>query len=77
MTTPMIVVPTVLFLVFVAPLWLILHYRFKSRMTKGISESELNDLEAMLASVDKLAQRVETLETILDEKNPDWKNSTR
>ncbi len=66
-------VPIVVFLVIVAPIWLVLHYRYKSKMSKGISDEELSDIEDMLATLDKLIDRVETLEEILDEEHPNWR----
>lgn len=69
--------PIILFLVIVAPIWLILHYRYKSKMAKGISSQEVSDIEDMLETLDKLIDRVETLEDILDEEHPHWRKSTR
>lgn len=70
-------VPSVLFLVIVAPIWLTLHYRYKREQSKGISRDELYELEDMLAKIDKLADRVETLEKILTDENPNWKSETK
>lgn len=72
-----ILVPSVLFLIIVAPIWLILHYRHKSKMAKGISEQEITELEDMLETLDKLVERVETLEEILDEEHPRWRKSRK
>ncbi len=72
-----IIVPSVLFLTIVAPIWLILHYRYKSKMRKGISEEELSEVEDMLQTLDKLIDRVEALESILDEEHPNWRKSKR
>lgn len=69
-------VPTIIFLVVVAPIWLNLHYRHKSKMAKGISESEISDIEQMLETIDKLADRVETLEEILGSEHPGWEKTT-
>jgi len=70
-------IPTILFFSIVAPLWLILHYRFKTKMIKGISDEEVTNVEEMLETLDKLVDRVETLEEILDEEHPDWRKSTK
>ncbi|VUD64624.1 Phage shock protein B [Thalassocella blandensis] len=72
-----ILVPSILFLVIVAPIWLSLHYRYKREQGKGISGDELYELEDMLVKVDKLADRVQTLEKILTEENPKWKSETK
>lgn len=68
-----LVAPTVLFMVIVAPIWLVMHYRYKREQAKGISMDELHELETMLEQVDKLADRVATLEKILNEKHPNWR----
>jgi phage shock protein B len=66
-----------MFLIIVAPLWLILNYRFKTKMIKGISEEEVTNVEQMLETIDKLIDRVETLEEILDDEHPDWRKQRR
>lgn len=65
--------PTILFLVVVAPIWLTMHYRYKSKMIKGISEEEQGEIDDMLETIDKLSSRVETLEEILDQENKHWR----
>lgn len=73
-----IFVPTILFLVIVAPIWLVMHYTHKGKMAKGISPEERENLDYILATMDKLAERVETLESILTENHSDWrKKETR
>lgn len=68
-----IIVPTVLFLVIVAPVWLILHYRYKTKMAGGLSDREHGSIDNMLEALDKLSERIETLEKILDAKNASWR----
>ena len=70
-------VPSILFLTIVAPIWIIMHYSFKSKMSKGISESDLTSIEETLATLDKLVDRVETLEEILDQQHSHWRDSDR
>ncbi len=69
------VVPIILFVIFVAPIWIVMHYRFKTKMIKGFSDEEMGDFEHMLETLDKLSDRVETLEKILDEDHPNWRHS--
>ena len=69
-------VPTILFLTIVAPIWLVLHYRYKGKMTKGISDTEVENIEEMLETLDKLVDRVETLEEVLGDENPTWRKRT-
>jgi len=66
-------VPTVIFMGLVAPLWLVLHYLNKSRAAKGLSAADRQELESALALVDRLENRIETLESILDADHPDWR----
>lgn len=73
----LIFVPTILFLIFVAPIWVVMHYRYKSKMVRGLSQSEQGDIDEMLATLDKLSDRIETLESILDSKHSGWTDNKR
>jgi phage shock protein B len=66
-------VPTIIFMTFVAPIWLLLHYRSRTRSVKGLDSTEKKELEHLLAQADKLSDRVRTLEQILDETSPQWR----
>ncbi len=66
-------VPAVVFLALVAPVWLILHYWTQSRLNRGLSAEERQQLENALALATRLEQRITTLETILDIQQPDWR----
>ncbi|MFP6807371.1 MAG: envelope stress response membrane protein PspB [Pseudomonadales bacterium] len=70
----MIFVPTVVFLVVVAPLWIILHYKAKGSIVHGLSNSEQADLDEMIETASKMAARIETLESILDVESPAWRD---
>ena len=66
-------VPLVLFLVIVAPVWIISHYVTRWRTAKTLSAED----EKMLAELWELAPKMEsginTLERILDADVPDWR----
>lgn len=64
--------PAILFILFVMPLWLILHYRYKSRTSVGLSETEHENIDRILEQMDKLSDRIDTLENILNEGKKDW-----
>ncbi len=66
-------VPTILFMVVVAPIWLTMHYRSVNRSSRGLSEEDRDSIEHMLETVDKLTDRIGTLESILDADHPDWR----
>ncbi|WP_228050731.1 MULTISPECIES: envelope stress response membrane protein PspB [Pontibacterium] len=68
-------VPTVIFMGLVAPLWLVLHYLSKSRATKGLSEDDRHTLSSAMAQVERLEERIGTLETILDAEHPQWRDN--
>lgn len=67
-------VPMILFMLFVAPTWLILHYRGKSQINKGLSENDFKDLQMLADKAEKMSERINTLETILDSEAPQWRH---
>ncbi|WP_105901933.1 envelope stress response membrane protein PspB [Vibrio gangliei] len=68
------VAPLIVFLIFVAPLWLLLHYRSKRKVAHGLSSEELGQLKALAEKAEDVQQRVKTLEKILDAESPNWRN---
>ena len=66
--------PIIIFLIFVAPLWLILHYRSKRQISQGLSEEEYMQLSELSELADSMAERINTLEAILDDEAPSWRN---
>ena len=68
--------PGVLFMFFVAPLWIIMHYRSKGRSQGMLTEDERTELERLASSADDMRERIETLESILDAETPDWRRRT-
>lgn len=69
-----IIAPILIFMIFVAPIWLILHYRSKKQVAQGISEEEYVTLVELAERAEKMAERIHTLEAILDNDTPDWRN---
>lgn len=67
-------VTLIVFMVFVAPIWLILHYRSKKQVSQGLSETELRSLENLAEKAELMADRIQTLESILDAEAPNWRN---
>ncbi|MBL4899729.1 MAG: envelope stress response membrane protein PspB [Colwellia sp.] len=66
--------PVIIFLVIVAPIWLVLHYRSKGQVSQGLSEEEYIQLSDLSETADKMADRIKTLEAILDVETPHWRN---
>jgi len=65
---------TVAIIVSVGPVWLILHYVAKMRANRQHNALDAAALEAVLATTQRLEQRVKDLELILDSELPDWRN---
>ncbi|HIG44452.1 MAG: envelope stress response membrane protein PspB [bacterium] len=72
-----IFVPVLVFLVIVAPIWIILHYKSVARTADGLSSGERAELDEMIEVANKMAARIETLEAILDVENPEWREEQR
>lgn len=72
-------VPGIIFLVFIAPLWIIFHYvTVWKRMREGTAGPgkvviDRAELERMRELCERLEKRIEALETILDEEAHDWR----
>ena len=60
-------VPTILFLVIVAPMWISMHYRSVNRAARGLTREDRESVEHMLVTVDKLTDRSEALEYFCDQ----------
>ena len=71
--TAVILVPSIVFMVIVAPLWVWLHYRSKRRAQAALTESERDNLEALLLKSEAMMERIDTLESILDAQTPEWR----
>ncbi len=69
-----IVAPVIIFMIVVAPIWLILHYRSKRQISQGFSEEEYVQLSELSELADKMADRIKTLEAILDAETPEWRS---
>ena len=66
-------VPTILFLTVVMPIWLTMHYRSVNRSSRSLNSEDREVVEHMLETVDKLADRIQALESILDAEHSDWR----
>ena len=67
-------VPLMMFMIFVAPIWVIMHYRSKNKMGQGLSDQELTQLNDLAQRAEKMADRIKTLEAILDAESPNWRS---
>lgn len=69
-----IVPPLIVFLVIVAPIWIVFHYRSKKQVSQGLSENEYQKLNELSELADSMSERIQTLESLLDVESPDWRN---
>ncbi|MEM9257705.1 MAG: envelope stress response membrane protein PspB, partial [Pseudomonadota bacterium] len=68
-------VPTILFMVIVAPIWVGLHYKSVNRASRNLSGEDRETIEQILVTVDKLTERIGTLESLLDASHGDWREA--
>lgn len=66
-------VPTVIFLTFVAPVWIFMHYRSKQKAQGSLSEAEREEMQLLQRKAERMIERIETLEAILDAQTPEWR----
>ncbi len=58
----------------VVPLWLLLHYWSKRRSNVAASPDEQARLQRLAMVAERLQQRVQALEAILDSQSPGWRD---
>ncbi|GAL25736.1 envelope stress response membrane protein PspB [Vibrio maritimus] len=75
MSSFLIAGPLIVFLIFVAPLWLFLHYRSKRKSENGLSEQDFQKLQTLSQRAEKMQARVDNLERILDAEAPNWRQN--
>ena len=64
---------SIVFMTIVVPLALILHYTTKWKEAKGLTSEEQHMLEELWETSEQMMNRLDALETILDEKPEDWR----
>jgi phage shock protein B len=69
-----LVVPAILFMVIVAPLWLIFHYVTLWRTQRHAGRVNQGTLNDMWGTASKLETRVNALEKLLDAEVPGWRS---
>ena len=62
----------------IAIVWIIFHYRHANkRSSTSMSAEEARQLEELLEIADTMADRIKTLESILDDETPEWRERVR
>ncbi len=65
--------PLILFMVIVAPVWIISHYVTRWRTAKVLTAEDEQMLAELWEVAPRLESRINTLERILDAEAPDWR----
>jgi phage shock protein B len=71
----MFLVPTILFMTIVAPIWLVLHYVTRWRSSRTLSREDERMLVDLWESAKRMEHRIVTLEKILDAEAPQWRRT--
>jgi phage shock protein B len=50
-----------------------MHYRSVNRSSRSLSDDDRESIDTMLVTVDKLNERIVSLEAILDADHPNWR----
>ena len=69
----LLTIALIVFVAIPAPLFIVLHFITKWKQSREISGGDEKMLEDMWHLSQRLEERLETLETILDSELPDWR----
>ncbi|NIG88310.1 envelope stress response membrane protein PspB [Serratia symbiotica] len=74
MSALLLAIPLTLFVLFVSPIWLWLHY---SHRQSGIqlSHQEMQRLSQLTEDAKRMSERIQVLEKILDAEHSNWRGS--
>lgn len=53
--------------------WIVMHYKSQGKSGTGLKDEESRQLDDLLRVTDNMAERIKTLESILDSDYPDWR----
>jgi len=68
-----LIAPLILFIIIVAPIWIVMHYRTMGQKLGGVTQEEHEQIERLVEVAGVMEERIETLEKILDSETPDWR----
>jgi len=69
----LLTIALIVFVAIPAPLFIVLHFITKWKQSREISGGDEKMLEDMWLLAQRLEERLESLETILDSELPDWR----
>lgn len=73
MSALFLAIPLTIFVLFVLPIWLWLHY--SNRSSRGeLAQSEQQHLVELNQDAQRMRERIQALEDILDAEHPNWRD---
>ncbi|MBJ3590488.1 envelope stress response membrane protein PspB [Citrobacter sp. Marseille-Q6884] len=73
MSALFLAIPLTIFVLFVLPIWLWLHY--SNRSSRGeLSQNEQQRLVELNNNAQRMRERIQALEDILDAEHPNWRD---
>ncbi|MEF8144827.1 envelope stress response membrane protein PspB [Escherichia coli] len=73
MSALFLAIPLTIFVLFVLPIWLWLHYCNRSGRSE-LSQSEQQRLAQLADEAKRMRERIQALESILDAEHPNWRD---
>lgn len=74
MLMTMVTGATAFFMVVILPVWLLLHYLTKMKSLQGLSDKDEESLVKIWGTTRTMQERIDALETILDDQHPNWRD---
>ncbi|PVZ84852.1 envelope stress response membrane protein PspB [Serratia sp. S1B] len=75
MSALLLAIPLTIFVLFVAPIWLWLHYSSRQQNGIQLSQHEMQRLTQLAQDAARMRERIRALEDILDAEHPNWRES--
>ncbi|RWR03692.1 phage shock protein [[Pantoea] beijingensis] len=73
MSALFLAIPLTIFVLFVAPVWLWLHYSNRQNNGAELSQSDMQRLQQLTHDAKRMRERIQALEEILDAEHPRWR----
>lgn len=73
MSALFLAIPLTIFVLFVAPIWLWLHYSNRQNSGAELSQSDMQRLQQLTQDARRMRERIQALEEILDAEHPHWR----
>ncbi|MDK9420644.1 envelope stress response membrane protein PspB [Pectobacterium carotovorum] len=74
MSALFLAIPLTIFMLFVAPIWLWLHYS-QRKSSAQLGQNDIQRLTRLTEESTRMRERIRALEDILDAEHPDWRKS--